>query len=35
MTDMRLLTWLDCHRRAFEFFGGVPVGGLEIGGYDG
>ena len=23
-TDMRLLTWLDCHRRAFEFFGGVP-----------
>jgi len=24
-TDMRLLTWLDCHRRAFEFFGGVPA----------
>jgi len=23
-TDMQLLTWLDCHRRAFEFFGGVP-----------
>ena len=23
-TDMKLLTWLDCHRRAFEFFGGVP-----------
>jgi transposase len=23
-TDMELLTWLDCHRRAFEFFGGVP-----------
>jgi transposase len=23
-TDMRLLTWLDCHRRAFAFFGGVP-----------
>ncbi len=22
-TDMRLLTWLDCHLRAFEFFGGV------------
>jgi hypothetical protein len=21
---MKLLTWLDCHRRAFEFFGGVP-----------
>lgn len=20
---MKLLTWLDCHRRAFEFFGGV------------
>jgi Integrase core domain len=24
-TDMKLLTWLDCHRRAFEFFGGVPL----------
>lgn len=23
-TDMQLFTWLDCHRRAFEFFGGVP-----------
>lgn len=23
-TNMQLLTWLDCHRRAFEFFGGVP-----------
>ena len=23
-TDMQLLTWLDCHRRAFEFLGGVP-----------
>lgn len=23
-TDMELLTWLDCHRRAFLFFGGVP-----------
>lgn len=23
-TDMQLLTWLDCHRRAFEYFGGVP-----------
>jgi transposase len=23
-TDMQLLNWLDCHRRAFEFFGGVP-----------
>ena len=23
-TDMKLLTWLDCHRRAFTFFGGVP-----------
>jgi transposase len=23
-TDMQLLTWLDCHRRAFEFFCGVP-----------
>jgi transposase len=22
-TDMRLLTWLDCHRRAFAYFGGV------------
>ena len=24
-TDMQLLTWLDCHRRAFEYFGGVPA----------
>jgi transposase len=24
-TDMKLLTWLDCHYRAFEFFGGVPL----------
>ena len=23
-TDMQMLTWLDCHRRAFAFFGGVP-----------
>lgn len=23
-TDMHMITWLDCHRRAFEFFGGVP-----------
>ncbi len=23
-TDMQLLTWLDCHRCAFAFFGGVP-----------
>ena len=23
-TDMQLLNWLDCHRRALEFFGGVP-----------
>jgi transposase len=23
-TDMELLTWLDCHRSAFAFFGGVP-----------
>jgi transposase len=23
-TDMRLLTWLDCHRQAFTFFDGVP-----------
>ena len=23
-TDMQLLTWLNCHRRAFDFFGGVP-----------
>lgn len=23
-SDMQLLTWLDCHRRAFAFFGGVP-----------
>ena len=23
-TNMQLLTWLDCHRRAFECFGGVP-----------
>lgn len=24
-TDMQLLTWLDCHQRAFAFFGGVPL----------
>lgn len=24
-SDMRLLTWLDCHRQAFAFFGGVPA----------
>jgi transposase len=23
-TDMHMLSWLDCHRRAFLFFGGVP-----------
>lgn len=23
--DQKVLTWLGCHRRAFEFFGGVPV----------
>jgi transposase len=23
-TDMKLLTWLDCHRRAFAYLGGVP-----------
>ncbi len=23
-TDKQLLNWLDCHRRAFTFFGGVP-----------
>ena len=23
-TDMQMLTWLDCHRHAFTFFGGVP-----------
>lgn len=23
-TDMHMLSWLDCHRRAFAFFGGVP-----------
>ncbi len=23
-TDMTMLTWLDCHLRAFQFFGGVP-----------
>ena len=23
-TNMRMLTWLDCYRQAFEFFGGVP-----------
>lgn len=22
--DQKVETWLDCHRRAFEFFGGVP-----------
>lgn len=24
VTDQRLETWLRCHRRAFQFFGGVP-----------
>ena len=23
--DQRVLTFIDCHRRAFEFFGGVPA----------
>jgi transposase len=23
-TDMQMLNWLDCHRRAFTFLGGVP-----------
>jgi len=23
-TDMKLLTWLDCHDHAFRYFGGVP-----------
>mgnify|MGYP005849789519 CR=1 FL=1 len=23
--DQKILTWLGCHRRAFEFFGGVPA----------
>ncbi len=22
--DQKIATWLDCHRRAFEYFGGVP-----------
>jgi len=22
--DQTVETWIDCHRRAFEFFGGVP-----------
>jgi transposase len=25
VTDQKVLTWLGCHRRAFEFFGGVPA----------
>ena len=24
-TDMTMLTWLDCHLRAFRFFGGVTA----------
>lgn len=24
VTDQKVLTWLGCHRRAFEFFNGVP-----------
>lgn len=24
VTDQKVATWLGCHRRAFEFFGGVP-----------
>ena len=23
--DQKIETWLGCHRRAFEFFGGVPA----------
>ncbi len=23
--DQKILTWLGCHRRAFEFFGGIPA----------
>lgn len=25
VTDQKIFTWLGCHRRAFEFFGGVPA----------
>ena len=25
ITDQKVPTWLGCHRRAFEFFGGVPL----------
>lgn len=25
VTDQKVATWLGCHRRAFEFFGGVPA----------
>lgn len=25
VTDQKVSTWLACHRRAFEFFGGVPL----------
>lgn len=25
VTDQKIHTWLGCHRRAFEFFGGVPA----------
>jgi len=24
VADQKLATWLSCHRRAFEFFNGVP-----------
>jgi hypothetical protein len=24
VTDQKVLTWLSCHRRAFEFFNGIP-----------
>jgi transposase len=26
--DQKVMTWLGCHRRAFEFFGGVPFRSL-------
>jgi len=25
VTDQKVSTWLSCHRRAFEFFNGVPA----------
>lgn len=39
VTDQKVSTWLSCHRRAFEFFNGVPakviIDNLEVRHYQG